>query len=102
MMNGQVLGIITLQPVWAIPKERREIETVEQTITHCEPTETVGPAITALDRFNRMSRENVEAVFVLEDSQLTGVVARGARLERCGQGWGAGCGSEIHESNKGG
>jgi hypothetical protein len=45
MMNGQLLGIITLQPVRAIPKERREIETVEQAIAHCEPTETVGPAI---------------------------------------------------------
>jgi len=75
--NGQILGIVTLQCVRAIPKERRETETVEQAMVHCEPTATVKPSVTALDTLHRMAREKVERVLVVEDGRLLGIVTRG-------------------------
>jgi Zn-dependent protease/predicted transcriptional regulator len=75
--DGQILGIVTLHCVRAIPKHRREIETVEQAMIHCEPTVTVKPSSTALDTLHKMAREKVERVLVVDDDQLLGIVTRG-------------------------
>jgi Zn-dependent protease/predicted transcriptional regulator len=75
--DGHILGIVTLHCVRAIPKERREIETVEQAMVHCEPTVAVGPSVTALDALHRMAREKVERMLVVEDGRLLGIVTRG-------------------------
>jgi predicted transcriptional regulator len=75
--DGKILGIVTLHCVRAIPKERRETESVEEAMAHCEPTVTVRPGVTALDTLHRMAREKVERVLVVEDGRLLGIVTRG-------------------------
>jgi Zn-dependent protease/predicted transcriptional regulator/ribosomal protein L40E len=75
--DGQILGIITLHCVRAIPKDRRETETVEQAMVHCEPTVTVRPMSTALDILHKMASARVERVLVVDDGRLLGIVTRG-------------------------
>jgi CBS domain-containing protein len=75
--DGQILGIITLQGIRAIPKERRATETVAQAMTPSEQAATVKPTATALDVMQKMARENVGRVLVVEDGQLLGIVTRG-------------------------
>lgn len=75
--DGQILGIITLQCVRAIPKERRATETVAQAMIPCERAAVVKPTVTALDVMQRMARDNTGRVLVVEDGQLLGIVTRG-------------------------
>jgi Zn-dependent protease/predicted transcriptional regulator len=75
--DGQILGIVTLHCVRAIPKERRETETVEQAMVHCEPTVTVKPNSTALDILHKMASGKVERVLVVDGGRLLGIVTRG-------------------------
>lgn len=75
--DGKILGIVTLQCVRAIPEERRETETVEQAMVHCEPTVTVKLTLTALDTLHKMAREKVDRVLVVDEGRLLGIVTRG-------------------------
>ena len=75
--DGQILGIITLQSVRAVPKERRATETVAQAMVPFERAAIVKPTSTALDVLQKMARENVGRALVVEDGQLSGIVTRG-------------------------
>ena len=75
--DGEILGIVTLQCVRAIPKERRDGVTVQQAMIPCERTVMVKPAMTALDAMQKMAREKVGRVLVTEDRRLLGIVTRG-------------------------
>jgi len=75
--DGAILGIVTLHCVRAIPKDRRETETVEQAMVHCEPTVTVKPTSTALDTLHKMASAKVERILVVDDGRLLGIVTRG-------------------------
>jgi Zn-dependent protease/predicted transcriptional regulator len=75
--DGHILGIVTLHCVRAIPKDRRETETVEQAMVHCEPTVTVKPTSTALDILHKMASAKVERILVVDDGRLLGIVTRG-------------------------
>jgi Zn-dependent protease/predicted transcriptional regulator len=75
--GGEILGVITLQCVRAIPEDRRETVTVEQAMVHCERTVTVKPTLTALDTLQTMAREKVGRVLVVEEGRLLGIVTQG-------------------------
>jgi len=75
--GGEILGIITLQCVRSIPKERWETVTVREAMIPCERTVMVKPTTSALDAMNKMARENVGRVLVVEDKRLLGIVTRG-------------------------
>jgi len=75
--DGQILGIITMQCVRSIPKERREITTVGEAMIPCERVVTVAPSVSALDAMHLMARENVGRVLVVEEGRLLGIVTRG-------------------------
>jgi Zn-dependent protease/ribosomal protein L40E len=75
--DGAIQGIVTLQCVRAVPRERRDIETVAQAMVPCERTVMVKPNLSALDAMHKMAREKVGRVLVAEDGQLLGIVTRG-------------------------
>ena len=75
--DGQILGIVTLQCVRSIPKERRATETVAQAMIPCERTVMVKPSMSALDALHKMAREAVGRLLVAQNDQLQGIVTRG-------------------------
>lgn len=75
--DGQIQGIITLQCVRSIPKEKREITTVREAMVPCERTLMVRPTLSALNALHTMARENVGRVLAVEEGRLLGIVTRG-------------------------
>jgi Zn-dependent protease/predicted transcriptional regulator len=75
--DGKVLGVVTLQCARAVPKKKREFETVAQAMIPCERTVMVGPALGVLDAMQKMAREKVGRVLVVEGGRLLGMVTRG-------------------------
>jgi Zn-dependent protease/predicted transcriptional regulator len=74
--NGEVLGLVTLQCVRAVPKEQRDYVTVQQAMIPCERTILVKPSLTAFDAMQKMARNKVGRVLVVDDSQLIGIATR--------------------------
>jgi Zn-dependent protease/predicted transcriptional regulator len=73
----QVLGIVTMQCVRSVPKEKRETVTVKEAMIPCEKVVTVKPSVSALDALNTMARQNVGRLLILDGPQLLGIVTRG-------------------------
>jgi len=73
----QVLGIVTMQCVRSVPKEKRETVTVKEAMIPCERVVTVKPSVSALDALNTMARQNVGRLLILDGTQLLGIVTRG-------------------------
>lgn len=76
LKDGKVLGLITLQSVRAIPKENRDFETVQQAMIPSERMIIVKPSMTALDAMQKMARNRVGRVLVVEDGRLIGIATR--------------------------
>jgi Zn-dependent protease len=74
--NGQVLGLITLQSVRNVPKEKREYETVQQAMIPSERAVIVKPSVNALDAMQNMARNRVGRVLVVDDGRLVGIATR--------------------------
>ncbi len=74
--DGEVLGLVTLQSVRAIPKEKRDFETVQQAMVPAERTLTVKPSASALDAMHKMASNKVGRVLVVDQGRLLGVVTR--------------------------
>jgi Zn-dependent protease len=75
--DGQTLGLVTLQCVRAIPKEMRSVETVAQAMIPLERTVITQPSLSALDALQKMAREKVGRLLVVQDGRLLGIVTRG-------------------------
>jgi Zn-dependent protease/predicted transcriptional regulator len=73
----QVVGIVTMQCVRSVPKEKRETVTVREAMIPCEKVVTVKPSVSALDALNTMARQNVGRLVILDGTQLLGIVTRG-------------------------
>jgi Zn-dependent protease/predicted transcriptional regulator len=74
--NGEVLGLVTLQCVRAVPKEKREYETVQQAMVPCERAVMVKSSVTALDAMQKMARNKVGRVLVVDEGRLVGIATR--------------------------
>lgn len=75
--DGQLLGLITLQCVRAVPKDMRGSETVAQAMIPIERTVAAPPNLSALDALQKIAREKVGRLLVTENGQLRGIVTRG-------------------------
>ncbi len=75
--DGQILGLITLQCVRAIPKDLRATKTVAEAMVPCERTVTVQPTLSAMDAMQKMGREKVGRILVTDGGKLLGMVTRG-------------------------
>ncbi len=74
--DGEVLGVVTLQCVRAVPKEKRDYETVQQAMIPSERVAFVKPSATALDAMRKMGRNEVGRVLVVDEGRLVGIAAR--------------------------
>ncbi|WP_455364713.1 site-2 protease family protein [[Eubacterium] cellulosolvens] len=75
--DGRTLGIITMQCVRSIPKDKRRTTTVKDAMIPCERTIMIKPKTSALDAMNTMAKENVGRVLITENSELLGILTRG-------------------------
>jgi Zn-dependent protease/CBS domain-containing protein len=75
--DGKILGLITLQAVRSIPKDRWETETVRDGMIPYERTITIQPNLTVLDAMQKMARNKVGRMLVVEGDQLVGIVTQG-------------------------
>ena len=74
--DGQVLGLVTLQCVRNVPRERREYETAQQAMIPCERAVVVKPSTSALDAMQSMAKNKVGRVLVVDDGKLVGITTR--------------------------
>jgi Zn-dependent protease/uncharacterized OB-fold protein len=74
--NSEVLGIVTLQCVRAVPKEKRDFETVQQAMVPFERTVMVKPSVSALDAMQNMARNKVGRLLVVDEGRLMGIITR--------------------------
>jgi Zn-dependent protease/predicted transcriptional regulator len=74
--NGEVLGVITLQCVRAVPKEERDSMTVREAMVPLERTVMVKSSVTALDAMQKMARNRVGRVLVIDGGRLVGMATR--------------------------
>ena len=72
----RVLGIVTLHDVKEIPKERWNSTTVSEIMTPLEQLQTVHPDDGLFDVLERMTREDVNQLPVIDYGKLVGMVAR--------------------------
>jgi len=74
--DGQVLGLVTLQCVRNVPKEKRVYETVQQAMIPCKRAVVVKPSVNALDAMQNMARNKVGRVLVVDGRRLVGIATR--------------------------
>jgi Zn-dependent protease/predicted transcriptional regulator len=74
--DGDVLGVITLQCIRAVPKEKRDFVTVREAMVPCEHTVMVDTSASALDAMQNMARNKVGRVLVLDKGRLVGIATR--------------------------
>jgi Zn-dependent protease/predicted transcriptional regulator len=74
--NGEVLGVVTLQCVRAVPKEKRDSVTVREAMVPFEHTIMVKSSVTALDAMQKMARNKVGRVLVIDEGRLVGIATR--------------------------
>jgi Zn-dependent protease/predicted transcriptional regulator len=74
--NGEVLGEVTLECVRAVPKDKRDFETVQQAMIPYERTTKVEPSTTALDAMQKMARNQAGHVLVVDEGRLVGIATR--------------------------
>jgi Zn-dependent protease len=76
--NGTLLGIVTLQCVRALPRDRWNNTTVGDIMVSCERTVTIQPEASAADAMAKMARERVGRLLVTDIAgQLAGIVTNG-------------------------
>jgi CBS domain-containing protein len=74
--DGTVVGLITMEDVKDIPKNRWGEVTVGEIMKPLSRVATVEPEASAADVMYKMSRMGVGRVLVMKDSRLLGIVSR--------------------------
>ncbi len=77
VQNDKVLGVVTMDSVRSIPREKRELELVAQAMVPYERTVIVNPNVSAADVFQKMAQTGVGRVLVMDVDKLIGIVSRG-------------------------
>lgn len=76
--DGKLLGIVTLQCVRALPKDRWGTTTVGEIMVTCERMVSVGPDTSAIDAMGKMARQKVGRLLVTtRDNRLLGIITNG-------------------------
>ncbi len=74
--DSNLLGLVTMQDVKKIPRERwREVRVVD-VMTSCEKLACVDPDEKAIDALMKMSKQSVGRLPVWKDGKLMGIVSR--------------------------
>jgi len=74
--NGGILGVITLQGVRSVPKDKLAETKVQEVMIPSERGVVVDPSTGALDAMNKMASNNVGGIIVADQGRLLGIVTR--------------------------
>ena len=78
VQDGRLMGIITLQCVRPLPRDRWNDTTVGDVMVSCERTVTIEPDAAAADAMAKMARQRVGRLLVTSrDAKLLGIVTNG-------------------------
>lgn len=72
--NGQLVGIITLNQVKEIPRERWQQQTVAKTMKPIDDVVTVSPNENMTQVIQKMEDSGIRRVLVTQDAQLRGII----------------------------
>lgn len=75
--GGRVAGILTLNNVRGIERERWESTLVGEAMTELSPADILSPAETAIEALGKISANNIGRAPVVEDGRVVGMVSRG-------------------------
>jgi Zn-dependent protease/predicted transcriptional regulator len=75
--DGQILGMVTLESVQAVPKENWIFQTVKDAMIPYERTVSAPPTLSVLDAMQKMARNKVGRILVVENGRLLGMVTQG-------------------------
>ncbi|MEM1525273.1 MAG: CBS domain-containing protein [Nitrososphaerales archaeon] len=74
--DSKLLGIITLEDIKKIPKEKWQETKVSDVMTTCEKLVCAKPNESAVDALMKMSKFNIGRLPVQEDGKLIGIITR--------------------------
>lgn len=74
--DGQLVGMLTLHALQAVPKNEWPTKTVDQIMIPAAQVVTVKPATELFEAIQEMDRDGVNQLPVLEEGQVTGVLTR--------------------------
>lgn len=74
--DDHVLGIVTLQDVKEVPREKRSEVTVEQVMISLENINTIDPESDLYTAMKQMATENTNQLPVVENGELVGMISR--------------------------
>ncbi|MGQ9680508.1 MAG: CBS domain-containing protein [Candidatus Bathyarchaeia archaeon] len=74
--DSKLLGLIALEDIKKIPREKWQETKVSSVMTSCEKLKCASPEETALDALMKMSKYNVGRIPVQEDGKLVGIITR--------------------------
>lgn len=76
LKDSELLGLITLEDIKKIPKEKWQETKVSDAMTSCEKLKCASPDETAVDALMKMSKYNVGRLPVQENGKLVGIITR--------------------------
>jgi Zn-dependent protease/predicted transcriptional regulator len=90
VQDGKILGVVTMDSVRSIPREKRDFETVGQAMNLFDQNMAIGPAASAADALQRMAQRGAARLLVTDADKLVGIVTRGdlMKMIRTRQGLG--------------
>ncbi len=74
--DGEVLGLVTLQDVRSVPREKRDFESVQQAMLPSERALALKPTTSALAAMQKMASNKAGQVLVVDQGRLLGIVTR--------------------------
>ncbi|MGB9959754.1 MAG: CBS domain-containing protein [Candidatus Bathyarchaeales archaeon] len=74
--DSELLGLITLEDLKKVPKEKWQETKVRDVMTPCEKLKCANPDETAVDALMKMSKYNVGRLPVQENGKLIGIITR--------------------------
>ncbi len=79
--EGKLLGVVTMDSVRSIPREKREYEKVSEAMVPFERTLTVNPTTFAVDALQLMAKNRLGRVIVMDGDKIAGILTRGDLLK---------------------
>ncbi|MCS7115899.1 MAG: CBS domain-containing protein [Nitrososphaerota archaeon] len=74
--DSKLIGLITLEDIKKVPREKWQETRVSDVMTHCEKLKCASPNETAADALIKMSKFNIGRLPVQEDGRLVGIITR--------------------------
>lgn len=78
--NGNILGVVSVKDVQAVPEAERSSTTVQQAMTPLKTSLQITPDTSLAEALQRMIQEDSGRLLVMQDGQLSGLLTKTALL----------------------